>query len=326
MEEQHIALICDDAYVMPTIVTMQSIIVNYCYSKTLVFHICSFGLSEVNKSKFNKEFSDKQKIRIDIHEMDAKELKRYIGLINQKTHVTPSSLLKFELPNILENVSRVVYIDSDIIVKGNISDLFDINITEYYLAASFELWKYLNSDKRQEKPEFYFNSGVLYMNLDKMREDHISDKLWKKKKELMNDPNYKTMDQDSLNEVCKDQTLELSIRWNLNTAFINKPEVRIINWIYKENYDSRESMLNDAVVLHYVGKEEKPWKYYTANCCDLWDNFYNMTSYASVHLERLGVKKNLSWYFKVVKNVYADNGFRGVVGFLYRKTIKRLER
>lgn len=318
-----IAFICDDNYVMPTVVTIQSIKDSYHSDCHLDVYICTFGLSQQNCELL--ENLSTSVLSVIIKTCDLNAYKQYIDRINQKTHVTPTSLIKFELPNLLPDVDKLLYLDSDIIVKGDLDDLFNLNMADNYLAASPELWHNLNKYWAHEEygldNSFYFNSGVLLYNLCKMREDNIPVKLWQKKIENAMDASKKTMDQDTLNDVCALKTIVLPIIWNLNTAFSNKKVINldVLNKIMKTSYSTHDELKIDARILHYVGKEDKPWKYVTANCRDFWDHSYVNAGYDIRELRRESVKHGISWYWAIVKEQCRSHGFLYALRYMYYK-------
>ena len=173
---------------------------------------------------------------------------------------------------------------------------------------------------------FYFNSGVLLYNLKRMREDNIPEKLWAQKIENSKDVTKKTMDQDSLNDVCAKETLILPIKWNFNTAFSNKNVIRldVLNEILKASYLSHEELVEDARILHYVGKEDKPWKYSSANCVEYWEQSYKKAGLELQNLDRTSVKHGLGWYINIICKQCRDKGFIYTLRYLFYKvkTIK----
>lgn len=307
-----IALICDDNYVMPTAVTIQSIKDSHYGDCILDVYVCSFQLSASNREFMHKLSSNSVNVMIKL--CDVNNIQDRIEKIKQKTHVTQTSLLKFELPNLFKDIDSLLYLDSDIIVKGNIEDLFMVDISDYYLAAIPEMWKYLDKYwgklEYSIKKDFYFNSGVLLYNLKKMREDDVTKKLWENKLEMANDFSKKTMDQDTLNEVCSSRTRVLPILWNFNTAFSNSKvvNVSIFNAILNTNFYSFEEIVNSAHILHYVGKEDKPWLYSTANCITFWDEAYNNAGFEFANLGRKAITHNISWYFDILREMLGRHG------------------
>lgn len=298
--ERHVVLITDDNYVMPTFVAIKSIELNALSDCSYIIHICSFGLNKENIKHFENLNGDNFQIVIHIIQEDYYKAK--FDLINQKSHVTPSALIKFDLCTILNGIDKVLYIDSDIIVNKSLSELFEYDIENYYLAASFEFWKYIIAKKEGKKDlsEFYFNSGVMLFNLKKIREDNISNQLWLTKINKYNGVNNKSglMDQDCFNDVCASMCYPLPIKYNFNPVFSKGYKIQDINRVYNSNYLSLQEILDDVVIIHYVGKTDKPWKYVTANYADVWEKYYVLAGYDMADLKREEIKKNIFYYFE----------------------------
>src|SRR3954463_494532 len=79
------------------------------------------------------------------------------------------------LPALLSDLDKVLYLDSDVIALGSVEPLFEVDISDSYLAAvtnpMHELWT--DWPERIGLPDepSYFNSGVMLMNLDLLRKD-----------------------------------------------------------------------------------------------------------------------------------------------------------
>ena len=293
-------------------------------------HIIVFSFNISDENKMSMERLSTHNVKIEVRKLCITDYQDKFSLIKQHTHVTPTSLIKFDLPYLCSDVSTLLYIDSDIIIKNDIIPLFKIDLSEYHLAASFELWSYLSkntsSNNRVDDITFYFNSGVLLLNLDKMRNDNIPSKLWNKKYELLNNPEKKRMDQDSFNEVCQNSTLPLPIIYNFNVAFYNEKYINAINLIYNTNYKSLPALLEDVCILHYVGKEDKPWVYESSNLCGIWDYYYLKLGNNLDLLNRIRVSKPLR-YVHILKSAYDDKGSyqfaKYIIYKLYYKIIEK---
>ena len=326
--EYNIALICDDAYVMPTAVTIKSIQENYSvpYGEKVIISVCTYGISKENE-RLLTELSEKS-LSVQIVKVNVDKLSIKFNKISQKSHVTPTSLIKFELPNIFGNIEKLLYLDSDIIVLGNIIELFQLDISDEYVAASFEFWNYLNlywggNKDSTSRPTFYFNSGVMLMNLSMMRKNDISKALWLKKYELQVDKSKTTMDQDTLNEVFAGHVNPLSIVWNYNTKFYSNPDILHINQVYNTSFVDREDIQNNIKVLNYVGKEDKPWKFLTANCRAIWDNYYEKCGFSMEALKREKSVHDLQWYWNIILTQIRKNGIQGLFRYLRYKLTNR---
>lgn len=308
---KNIVLICDDMYALPTMVCIQSIINNAEIKGELTIHVCSFGLLEENIRALKK--METAETKICVHSVPRNDIEKKIERISQKTHVTTTALIKLEFPNFFEGLNQVLYLDSDIIVKGNINDLFSIDITEYYLAASFEYWIHLQNIRykirKDQNKEFYFNSGVMLLNLRKMREDNISDKLWEYK---LNSAKTKLMDQECLNAVCQRAVMPLSIKWNFNPEFLCDDYIDDINKIYVEEYKNCEQLLSDVRIIHYVGKNDKPWVYASAKMRQYWQREFELLDGNTV--------LNLRTIEPTKRNILASSWDKikahGIIGFL----------
>lgn len=326
VNERHIVLITDDNYVMPTRVVITSLISNIPQNNEYDYfvHICTFKISENNKSLLENCSSDN--VSVDVMIISENQYAEKFARINQKSHVTPAALIKFDLCKLFPNVNELLYIDSDIIINKPLDSLFSYDITDKYLAASFEFWQYMMEVykyKKQNvgKPDFYFNSGILLFNLKKMRDDNVPEKLWETKFNCFNNPNAKRqcMDQDSLNAVLAKNCLHLPIKYNLNCAFTEGYDINQINFIFDTNYKNSEELKEDGVIIHYVGKTDKPWKYSDAKCRDLWDFYYEKAGFNFSDLNRIKLDRNLKYYFDCLKFSLNERGLISTIKYILHK-------
>lgn len=315
MKTKDIVLICDDNYCLPTIVCIQSIIGKaYLYEDELTIHVCTFGLSTANLDMLEHLNHANVKVVIDL--LDEASFPSCLNQITQRSHVTPTALIKFELPNYLKEIDSVLYLDSDIVVKGDLSDLLNLDIKDYFLAASYEFWEHLRRIQytlhRSLAPDFYFNSGVMLMNLRKMREDSISEKLWEYK---LNETKTTLMDQESLNALCKSNVLPLSIRWNFNPVFLENTYIKELNKVYGTAYDTQEEIEKDIQIIHYVGAHDKPWIYKNARMREYWDQAY-MESRCQIPLQDKVIEVNRRGLYTSIKKRITSQGLAGTICYI----------
>lgn len=317
-------MICDDAYALPTAVCIRSIITSADVNSAFTVHVCTFGLNEENILLF--ENLSTPNVEIQVHSVPKSLIEEKVAGVSQKTHVTKTALIKLELPNYFRELDTLLYIDSDIIIKGALDELFETSLDGYYLAASFEYWIHYNNVKyglsKNKRDVFYFNSGVMLLNLEKMREDDISEKLWDYK---LNCTKTKLMDQECLNAVCHDAVKPISIKWNFNPIFLQEDQIAGINAVYGETYDNCEQLLQDVRIIHYVGKQDKPWVYNTACLKEFWmKNYVATEGLPELILKSAEIKKQN--FFKSSLTKIRQFGFNGYVYFLFALLKKKLER
>lgn len=185
-----------------------------------IYVLCT-DISETNK----KNILNLQKQNFKISFVDVNYLFddtiRKCFVVN--AHFTPETYYRFFLPQIFPDDDKILYLDADILVKRDVAQLFDIDITDFYLAAThdYEIIRIFNELENNDKnyfmkilkvePEKYFQAGVMLLNLNKMRQDNITDKLINCLKCIKN-PKY--VDQDILNVVCQNNVKYIDIKWD----------------------------------------------------------------------------------------------------------------
>lgn len=123
---------------------------------------------------------------------------------NYKNVCTYMVLLRAAYTKIFPQLDRILSIDMDTIVNENISNLWELDLTEYYIAAVEEA-------QLTKAEGSYFNMGVAMLNLKKIREDHMDDALI----EALNIYWYRYKEQDCFNEFFRGHSLILPSDYNV---------------------------------------------------------------------------------------------------------------
>ena len=91
-----------------------------------------------------------------------------------KTHayINIATYYRLKLASLLPDVSKIIYLDCDIIVNSDISELFDVNMDECLVAGVRDI----NRRMLKINPK-YVNAGVLLLNLDMWRKENFEQKL-----------------------------------------------------------------------------------------------------------------------------------------------------
>lgn len=119
-------------------------------------------------------------------------------------------LIRSVYSKIFPELDKILSLDIDTIVTENIDELWDIDISNYYIAGV------------RDTPEFnknglYINGGVLLCNLKKIREDKMDEKMIFR----LNHYREEYAEQDTLNKVYKNHILELPTEYNSHPLFMN---------------------------------------------------------------------------------------------------------
>ena len=122
------------------------------------------------------------------------------------------------LPDLLSDAARVVYLDCDTLVLGDIADLAGVELDGCAIGAVHNVS--LGNDADVARAGLtdgvrYFNSGVLVLDLDAWRRDGIAERV---RAEARSAPNAPFPDQDALNAVLAHRRQPLSPRWNVQNT------------------------------------------------------------------------------------------------------------
>jgi lipopolysaccharide biosynthesis glycosyltransferase len=163
-------------------------------------------------------------------------------------HASIANYYRLLIPEILpETITKVIYLDSDLIVRKPLEELWNINIDNYYLAA-VEDKGFVDFDRLfMPQDSKYFNSGVLLINLSKWRQEKIHLKVIN----FIHDypDRIQFWDQDGLNALINGQWKELPTKWNTQHGYF-----------FPTGYDIRYAdITSDPAIVHFSGNGLKPW-------------------------------------------------------------------
>ena len=264
-----VVFVCDEKYAMPTSVAIISLMENRKSTTDYDIFVIGCGLSEESKTKLKLAGGD----ALRILEQSLPSLEQ----VPVHEYVSRAALCKFEISDFLHNYDKAVYLDSDVIVNGDLSDLYKTNIDECYAGMVKDFYAHLiEHDDLRLNYKVYYNSGVMLLNLKKMRADNISQKLIEEKK---NNLYSKYMDQDVFNIVFKDNIKLLAPEFNF--MLYSKDDLNHFYEVYNSNIPAK------PVIIHYPGI--KPWK---EKCCLNFKNWYKYYKKSPYKKNRLPVFKN----------------------------------
>ena len=156
--------------------------------------------------------------------------------------VSIATYYRLAAPHILpSNVGKILYLDSDIIVRRSLEDLWNTDIQDYALAAVIDPWWSPGGGPHVEVPPGakYFNAGVLLINLDYWRMNNVSENATAFARNNFEKVHY--WDQDALNAILVDRWIPVPQIWN---AY---------------DFHKGRSVIDPAIV-HFCGP--KPWHWY----------------------------------------------------------------
>lgn len=275
----------DDVYSPFLAVTLQSLTENASKNYYYSIKILYTNMQEENKKKLAKYESENVKIEFV-------DLNYYIKKIQDKLYTrdyyTNTTYFRLFIPSLYPQYDKAIYLDGDIVVLGDISELYNTNMGDNLIAAAPDD-VIQNTKVFQEYAEKvvgvadyrnYFNAGVLLMNLDELRKFDFLDKFLY----LLETVKFSVaQDQDYLNRLCKGRTKIISIAWDrmpMPTDKISDDEIKLIhyNLAYKpwhfDNVLYKEHFWKYAEKTEYIDEIRKIKKAYTES-----DRYQDMEQY-----------------------------------------------
>lgn len=201
----------------------------------------------------------------------AKELDKIQGMFHLRDYYSKETYYRIFIPNLFPQYKKVLYLDCDITVLGDVSELYNTHIHGFYVGAAQEevMQTYEVFGNYVEKADGinrknYFNAGILLINCRRWRNKFIAEKFV----DLLNRYKFRVVqDEDYLNVLCKGHVRSISLGWNKtsykNDAFDDK-DLRLIHW--KINW--RPWKYKNVLYEEYF------WKY--AKMTDFYDQLIQM--------------------------------------------------
>ena len=267
----------DDNYAVPTYITIYSMMFNLrSKAEIYAFILASGDFSEKSKALLNSLCDKFDNLKIRIISTDGE----YEGIDINQEWISSASLYRLEIPRIAESITEIqidkcIYLDSDLIVEGNIAKLFKIDISNYYVAGVADRLQINKKYKKHRKglglpsTKRYINSGVMLINVKAINE---SEGLREKLESEGFNANYKFKDQDAINVVLYEGIKIIPIKYNASPVIVSRRDEPTCKLYGKKKL---ESARKNPVIVHYITRS-KPWKYRTEFMAQRWWKYVRM--------------------------------------------------
>jgi len=248
----HIVLSSDNEYAPFLYTTIVSILENGYKNTYYIFYL-------LVSSNFSKNI---QNILLELN----KKYKCYIyficinnifeNVVMKIPHITLTTFYRLLIGELLpKEVDKCIYLDVDICVQKDLSELFNIDMGDNYIAGVVSPVYYFNEKihcQRLNLPSMkkYVNVGMLVMNLKQIRKDNMTQIFIELSKR-----NFDSQDQDVLNVACFGKIMTIPPKYNAMVLHLkgNNP-------LLKDIYGEEEIIeaKNSPHIIHYSNKN-KPW-------------------------------------------------------------------
>ncbi len=245
----HTALAFDQNFIVPFYALLISLFDSN-KQNCFVFHLIVTGLTAQEREEI-ANFIRKHGQEVFFYQVNQNMVQKFV--LPESTHFSFATYYRLFFPAVVPTqVRKLLYLDTDIIVIGDLAPLYNLNIDKVPLAASVD-------PKINRRPELgvyednsYFNAGVLLINLEQWTKQEISSKAIDF---IFSYPDkIQWADQDGLNAVLVNNWEKFDNKFNITyydiPSYLTKKELLIF--------------LRDKVIIHFT-TQHKPWLISGAN-------------------------------------------------------------
>lgn len=176
-----------------------------------IINLLNERVKKENKKNFIK--------RIDITKMFNNEL----PIKNIETRFTPYCMLRLFVDKIPDMPDKILYLDTDVVCRKDCTEFYNQDISKYELAGVLDYygkWFFRNNISKLD----YINSGVLLLNITKIKETE----LFKKCREMCKNKEMFMPDQSAINKLATAKKIE------------------------KRKYNEQKKLQKDTVFQHFT--------------------------------------------------------------------------
>lgn len=255
---------CDDNFVKYTMVSLKSMIENASKDYHYNVYILNTNICEEMKKKTMELENENFTISFE-------DVSDYLYSINDKLPIrdyySKTTYYRLFIAEMFKQYDKAIYIDSDTVVLGDISEFYNHEIGSCYVGACNEqamvqedaygtyVERVLGIDRNN-----FFNAGILLINCDQFRKNYVLDQFVN----LLHEYNFVvTQDEDYLNLICHNRVFWIKQAWNTEVfGEIKYPD-------------------SEIKILHYI-MVSKPWHF---EDCRFKEYFWKYAEMLSVYDE-----------------------------------------
>ena len=274
MEKINLFFAVDDNYCPFLSSSVHSILKNANKNYKYDIYVLHNGIANTNQDIMKNQIKNDASIEF-VDMLEFVDMKEKLDVLADKLvtrdYYTKTTYYRLFIPNMFPHLDKALYLDSDIIVTGDISELYNTNL-ENNLVGAIPDMAVQNTPVFIEyvekalgvKGDKYFNAGILLMNLSEMREWNFEEKFI----DLLGKYSFRVaQDQDYLNVLTKDRVKYVDNSWNVQPVPNNICKFDKINLIHY-------NMLWKPWIFDNIDYSDIFWAY--AKECPLYDRIVKM--------------------------------------------------
>ena len=236
----------DDNYIPYLDVAIKSLIDNASSAYEYELIVLNTGLNEDSVRKVM--LNEKQGFKIDFINI-SDEVEKIKSRLKNVYHFSIVTYYRMFIASLFPQYDKVVYLDCDLVVLGDISELYNTDLGDNILGAAPEQFVQNTKEFRLYAkealgvdPDGYVNAGVLLMNLKEYRKNKIEEKFI----DFITEYDFDLLDPDQayLNYLCRGKIHVLPNGWNKEPmSLICEGKKNIVHYaLYKKPWQYSDVM------------------------------------------------------------------------------------
>lgn len=292
MNQHAVVVATDAAFALPTTVALRSLLEHTEAAPAVV--VLESGLSAEQRAAMESSLPGRPSLRfvsMDTITIDA----------NIRSHLPDAAYFRlWAVAAVGDGPARVLYVDSDVLVRESIDALWEVDLAGHPIAAvrsvnypwvatrgAVDSWREVEIEPRSP----YFNSGVLLLDPRRWQEEDISRRCL----EYISSPlSGRGADQEALNAVLAGRWAELGPEWNQQPSLLD--DHHGAHLIYDDDAIARARRA--PIVVHFQDRP-KPWH---RDCvhprAQDWREVAARTAFHPIELERTPLREVVRWRLK----------------------------
>lgn len=277
MENVNLVIVADEGFSLPAAVAIQSAVETLATDRQIHVYLIDSGISDLTFTKLANVLWKVPQLQLTRVQVDLSSL----ADLPTKGHLPTSVYVRLLLPKLLPHLDRALYLDADVLVKQDLSQLWDKSLEGVsclaspdshgpyidhavalgeqagclrYVAAIRQIPNYRELGLRGDAP--YFNSGVMLINLDWWRSHSVEATC----RRVLADNRQHILwcDQYALNVVLYEKWAVLDPRWNQGRIIYDYPDWQHSPFTELAFYQLKK----DPWIVHFT-TAHKPWNFNT---------------------------------------------------------------
>lgn len=254
----NVAFATDMSFLKPTLTALQSLLTHT--KSDVVVHFLAHNLTTEGQRDLEAVIAHYPNATLQMHHLQSEA---FAGIAQKDARISLVTLGRMFLPSWVEG--RVLYLDGDILIEGDVAPLFDIDMEDKPLGVVRDLvvlrrlgdggkskpYVYFSNIMAPAPASDYFNAGVLLLDCDAIRADALLRTAMTKMDAM---DVYAYLDQDHLNILFKARVLFLDACWNAAWGRFSKHR----SLENKLGLTQGALPQDRAVIQHFPGRY-KPW-------------------------------------------------------------------